>query len=617
MKRLGSIGLYAASTLVALSICLIVAATSRPGVRVEFSGDPDREILTGFYGAERGPDGLTYAWTRPAFGIVLPGLDRTRPAAVVVRYRAARPDGSTPGVIIEVDGVTVARERLAADFVDRRVELPARTGRAATQVTFTVDTAYVPAGDARRLGALVDWIVVDQASGGLAWPTRQAWLAGVPLLILAIVWGAALLSPRVAVPMLIVASAVGAWIVTRGFGSFVTWPVAAITGASIASGSLAWLLTRRTPVATTVMAITGVAVVLKLLILLHPSMPIGDAMFHAHRLQTVLAGNYYFTSITPGNYQFPYAPGLYVFSSALSWLTETTADKVVLLRVVTTAMDAVAASSLACWLWRWKRDSLIAIAAVAAYHLLPLSFNVLAVGNLTNLFAQALAMLALTLAASARWSMVTAAGVTLLALAASLSHTSTFVLLSAHLGVAALWLVLRSADTRRVGLLMGGGVVLASLLAVGTYYGHFGEVYTTAFARVGEETGRAASSAGNRTPMVRLLDVPRLLELYYAIPGLLLAAAGTAALFRSRASDSVAWAVVVTGAGTLAAFLVLGIVTPLDFRHYLAALPLIALAAGAGGGHLKSWHRPGIVVAIGAGLWLAAMSLARALAFLS
>lgn len=617
MNRLGQIGLYAAATVVALAVGLITAATLRPGVRVDFSGDPDREVLTGFYGSERGPDGLTYAWTRPAFGIVLSGLDRSRPAAVVIRYRAARPDGSTPGMVIEIDGVTVAREPLAADFVERRVELPSRSGRAATQLTFTVEPAYVPEGDARQLGALVDWIAVDQASGGLAWPTRQAWVAGAPIVMLAILWGAVLLSPRFVLPLLMMTSLVAAWVITRGFGGFVTWPVAMITSASVISGGLAWLLARRTPMATTVMAITSVAVALKLLILTHPSMPIGDAMFHAHRLQTVLAGNFYFTSITPGNYQFPYAPGLYVFSSLFAWLTETTADKVVLLRVVTTAVDAIAAAGLACWLWRWKRDARAATVAVAAYHLLPLSFNVLAVGNLTNLFAQAVAMFALVLAASARWSTATAVGVTLLVLAASLSHTSTFVLLSAHLGVAGLWLAARGTDTRRAGLLLGGGVAVAGLLAVGIYYGHFGEVYTTALTRVGEETGRAASSAGNRTPMERLLDVPRLLELYYAIPGLLLAALGAAALFRSRAADSVAWAVVVTGAGTLAAFLVLGIVTPLDFRHYLAALPLMALAAGAGGGHLRTWHLPGRVVAIGAGLWLAAVGLERALAFVS
>lgn len=617
MNRFARIGLYAAATIAALAVGLIAAATLQPAVRVDFSGDPDRDVLTGVYGAERSPDGLTYAWTRPTFGIVLPGLDRTRSSAVIIRYRAARPDGSTPEVVITIDGMTMARERLAADFVERRVELPARSGRAATQLTFAVEPAYVPAGDARQLGALVDWIEVDQTNGGLAWPTRQAWFAAVPLVILAILWGAALLSPRFALPLLMVTSAVAAWIITRGFGAFVTWPAAAITGASLVSGCLAWLLVRRRPVATMVMAITGIAVFLKLLILTHPSMPIGDAMFHAHRLQTVLAGNYYFTSITPGNYQFPYAPGLYVFSSLFAWLSDSTADKVVLLRVVTTGVDAVAAAGLACWLWRWTRDPMAAIAAVAAYHLLPLSFNVLAVGNLTNLFAQAIAMLALALAASTRWSLATAGGVMLLVLTASLSHTSTFVLLCAHLGAAGLWLLVRSRDTRRAGLMLGGGVALAGLLAIVIYYGHFSAVYTTALTRVGEETGRAASSAGSRTPMQRLVDVPRLLELYYAVPGLVLAALGAVMLGRARATGPIAWAVVVSGAGTLAAFLILGIVTPLDFRHYLAALPLIAVAIGAGAGRLWAGQGAGRVVAIGAALWLAAACVERAVTFLS
>ena len=61
-------------------------------------------------------------------------------------------------------------------------------------------------------------------------------------------------------------------------------------------------------------AFTAAAFLLELLALLHPNMPIGDTLFHAHRFQDVLGGRYYFTSIAPGNYQFPYAPGLYVFA---------------------------------------------------------------------------------------------------------------------------------------------------------------------------------------------------------------------------------------------------------------------------------------------------------------
>ena len=81
--------------------------------------------------------------------------------------------------------------------------------------------------------------------------------------------------------------------------------------------------TRRQPLRNTarfVAAFSAGALFLKLLVLLHPDMPIGDAMFHAHRFQGVLGGNLYFTSIAPGSYSFPYPPGLYVFAAPFAGL---------------------------------------------------------------------------------------------------------------------------------------------------------------------------------------------------------------------------------------------------------------------------------------------------------
>jgi len=598
-------------------VCAVAAASARHGAtQISFAGDPPREVLTGFYGSERAPDGLTYAWTRPAFGLTINGLNRAVPTAVVIRYRAARPDGSLPEVTITVDGVVTRRERLDADFVERRIELPPRAGDTPSHVMFSVAPAYVPAGDPRQLGALVDWIEVDRGAVSL-WPTSRTWLAMVPVLALAVFWAIVAVPARVSLPLLSLCAAAGAWVVTLGVGPYVPWPTLAIAAVAISSGALAWVITRRIPSSPIIVAVTSAAVCLKLLVLTHPAMPIGDAMFHAHRLQTVLAGNYYFTSITPGDYQFPYAPGLYVLSGLFSWLADTTADKVVLLRMVTTAVEAIAASWLAVWLWQWRAHAGMAVCAVAAYHLLPLSFNVLAVGNLTNLFAQALAMVAIVVAAQAQWSAARVVVVLMVTLAASLSHTSTFVILTTHLAVASLWMMLPSSEDRRAGWWLGSTVVVASVLAVGLYYGHFLEVYQTAMTRVGDETGRAAASAGFRTPTVRLLDVPRLLELYYAVPGLLLGGFGLIALWRARITSPPAWAMAASGTLVLAGFLALGIVTPLDFRHYLAALPLVAIGVGCGA--IALWHTglAGRVAAGVAGAWLTLVGLQRAAAFLS
>lgn len=595
-----------------------MAVRLEPAATIEFAGDPPRDVLTGFYGAERSPDGVTYAWTRPDFGVVLPGLDRSQPAAVTVRYRAARPDGATPEITISVDGLIVSRERLAADFVERRIDLAPRTGRAATQVTFNVSPGYTPSGDPRSLGALVDRIAVTRTPAVAGALSRLGWMALVPMLLL-VAAAAAVRTPVAGMGILAVGGAgTGAWIVSQGFGNFVAWPIAGPTVAILASGGLAWVLTRPVPTARGVAVLTAGAVAIKVLILLHPSAPIGDAVFHAHRLQTVLAGNWYFTSITPGNYQFPYAPGLYVLSSVFASLAETTGDKVILLRLVTTAVDGVAAAAIGLWLWRWRGEAALAVAGVAACHLLPLNFEVLWVGNLTNAFAQSLAVFAVVLATRERLPAAWTAGLLLVSLAAMLSHTSTFVLLTAHLVAAGTWLTLRRPqESPRAGLRLLAVTTAAAVLAVVVYYAHFTEVYAAALARVGEETGRAASSAGFRTPSTRLFDVPRLLGLYYTWPAVILAAAGGVTLWRTRQSARTSAVLAAAGALVLVGFLGLGIVTPLDFRHYLAALPLVALAAAAGAWHGWTAGGQARLAVAAAALWLAVVAVTRALAILT
>src|SRR4029079_2898370 len=117
-------------------------------------------------------------------------------------------------------------------------------------------------------------------------------------------------------------------VVARGFGPFTDYPSLVIrlrAGGAIAL-SVAVFVTdggRRRPLRNTARfaaAFSAAALFLKLLVLLHPDMPVGDAMFHAHRFQEVLAGKLYFPSIAPGGYAFPYPPGLYVFASLFSGL---------------------------------------------------------------------------------------------------------------------------------------------------------------------------------------------------------------------------------------------------------------------------------------------------------
>ena len=117
------------------------------------------------------------------------------------------------------------------------------------------------------------------------------------------------------------------------------------------------MLGRRRPGASIVAAITFAAVAIQLLLLSHPDMPLGDAIFQAHRYQDVLGGKYYFTSIAPGNYQFPYPIGLYVASLPFSGLAQGELQNAALLRMVVVVLSAIAAALLYCPMLRWSNDA--------------------------------------------------------------------------------------------------------------------------------------------------------------------------------------------------------------------------------------------------------------------
>ena len=100
----------------------------------------------------------------------------------------------------------------------------------------------------------------------------------------------------------------------------------------------------------------------------------------------------YFTSISPGNYLFPYAPGLYVAALPFADLVTREAGDVLLLRLFVTTCDAAMGALLYLVVARGWSNRLAAAVAVAVYQLLPLNLQIITAGNLTNAFAQSLAV---------------------------------------------------------------------------------------------------------------------------------------------------------------------------------------------------------------------------------
>ena len=583
------------------------------GPQTDFDIDPPR-VITGVHPAERDhATGLTFAWTGQEAGLRLPGLDRRVPWTLTVRVRGARPDPtSNPAVTFSVDGVVIRTQPTTGEFQDMQFVVPARPERRGAVLALQSDSTFVPGpGDPRQLGVVLDSLQL--APDGLALPPPEivapAMLAGAVLAAAIALLG---VTSGSAVGAAVLLTAAQGAVLARGFAPYsnlagIAARIAIAIGLALALGG--WIVRRWwQPLRNTAKfaaAFSAGACFLKLLVLLHPDMPIGDALFHAHRFQGVLGGNLYFTSTAPGGYAFPYAPGLYLAASPFAWLVRREMGDVYLLRIVATIADTIAGLLLYSMSARGWNDRLAGAMAVALYHLVPLSFRILTVGNLTNAFAQSISIGALALAASPALRVATSGTTIALALlfsAAFLSHTSTFAILSVcGLLVPILFLWKGGPALRSPARAITVATVASIALAVGLYYAHFVATYQTELARLGSETATASPDAGGRGALARALAVPRYLHIYLGTPLLILAIGGGLDRWRRHSRDRLtltitAWVL------TCVFYLIVGVLTPLDMRYYLAVIPALALLAALGA---SWWWRAGGPRRIAAALLLA------------
>lgn len=595
-----------------------LASRVQPPITIDFSSDPPSQLTAGFYPVEHTPEGHWFAWTRGVFGLALPSLDRSTPWTVTLRIAGARPDGTTPDLVANIDGAVRDRFVLPGDgFVDRTYTIDARPGERGLAVAWTVSPTFVPGGgDTRVLGAEVDRLELAPAGAS----SRVAFNRG-PLLLTGVAFGAVMVALGLSwlggTSLILIAACAISLVITRGLGPFVTFPYMPIAlGAFAAAIATTIALPARTAGGRLVVGVTFVTVALQLLLLTHPEMPIGDAIFQTHRFQDVLGGHYLFASLAPGNYRFPYAIGLYLFARSFAGFAPTTVDRMMLLRVIVVATDAFASALLYRLVLRWRGDELEAVGSVVAFHLLPLGFGVIVTANLTNVFAQSLAMITLVVAGvaiarladddkrttSVPWTRAVAIGA--LAAAAFLSHTSTFAVLGTQLVLAgAVLLVSRRPSWRPAGRTLIVAAIGALVFAIAVYYAYFMDVYREAFTRIARETGHATAAAGGRTPLTRLMELPRGLAIAFGVPAMVLAAAGAIRIARDRSPSPIRMLVVMWLAAC-GLFMIIGIITPVDLRHLLAALPVIGMFAAIGFASLWRSGPAGRLAAVAAAVWM-------------
>jgi hypothetical protein len=367
------------------------------------------------------------------------------------------------------------------------IVLPSRSSSGAV-VTITSSSTIVPGpSDSRQLGVQLDRLSCAPQDGRPWPPPATVVYAGLISAIFAAAFVLAGLAVRLALGAVAMLAVFQALPLSAGPAPYIPFAETAIWFAiwiCIAAVVLVAVFDRCRPVAlesSARMAIVLSAAVLylKILGLVHPSKLVIDAVFHAHRLEWVLSGRYYFTQPMPSGVTFPYAIGLYVFAAPWSMFTH---DYVTLLRVVVCSAQAVAGALLYPVIVRAWRDRIAALTAVILVNVVPLQYGLLGNANLTNTFGEAVS-LATVLSASL---LPSAAGLPLivfflLTALAFLSHVSTFAVLGVTLlALAILYRGLGGSSLRRTAWFIAGVTVIAAILAVVLYWGHFGDVYKNA-----------------------------------------------------------------------------------------------------------------------------------------
>ncbi len=613
----------AASFLGAVAGALLLVAVYTTSPRLFIGMDVNLPAAArGFYPVERNGE-LTFAWTGERAEIELAGFDRRIAWSCDLILRGGRADSSTlPEVRYAVDGRVILAKTATNAFERMKIDIPARTDRRnGLHLALDVSNTFTPGpSDRRRLGVMVDAISCQPNPGHLALPRRSAIVvAAISAAIFGAAFGLVGVTAGSAIGGVALIALAQAFPLVRGLGpfaSYLTWMPSLAFWIAVGMTTIVWTIEwmggqRLRNTARFAVLFSGAMLYLKLLVLLHPDKHVGDALFHAHRLEWVLAGRYYFTQPMPDGVQFPYAIALYLFAAPWTVLTR---DYVALLRVVVCTSEAAAGALLYPLIVRIWGDRLVGALAVALFSLVPLSYAIAGNANLTNAFGQSAALV--TIVAATAWPLGSAqlaqlVGLTLLASLAFLSHVHTFLLLLAMLlALAFLYRSMGSQMLRAPARSVFLATMIAAVLSITSYYGQFGEVYKTlsrtrasAIARVpspvmtqdgAETTARTDGSAA----MARSLGVRSVTALASSVRAvgwsiLILAIAGPWRVAADRVRDRLGLALAAWGVAYLA-FLVFGALVPVEerFQRYAAEFidrvnyatcPAVAILAARGG----------------------------------
>jgi hypothetical protein len=335
-------------------------------------------------------------------------------------------------------------------------------------------------------------------------------------------------------------------------------------GVLVAAGLGSWIDGRRPGSGRWAFAATLVVLVVQGLAATTPLMPVSDALFHGHKLQEVARGDLFPVSVTQHAtpFRFPYGVAFYALLAPLLHLG---LDPIAIVRWGAAGSAMLAAAALFSVVL--PRGAAHAALATMALQLLPITFDVMSYGNLSNVFGQSLTVIFFAWwagSAPGGW----AAGAVVVAIA-SLAHFSSFVVM----GVLGLSLIL----TRHRSHTLDRTRVIAVAVGLGfaaVYYLSFLPLVLEQLPRLREGGGTGKARRGL---LAELGDELAWLRLRWGIPALVLLALGRPRPARgSLDRDTLAFWI---AGGVLA---LLALFTPVEVRYvYALTLPLAIAMADA------------------------------------
>ncbi|MBN1484751.1 MAG: hypothetical protein JXA37_08515 [Chloroflexia bacterium] len=573
--------------LLLLAALLGVAAYQvRRPQRIDVGGIHDVPYLADFHAPEpdrrQVPDPeQDFRWTREWVGVHLLGLGR-QPLELRLHLRGYRPTGiEPPQATLWLAGTAVLSTPVEPDWQVYRLVLPADSLAAGNLHLLLQSETFRPAGDARDLGLLLDWIELHPLGAswvGPAWPQLGS-LLGVALLswLLLRRWGlnrtGILLLVGAVIALLAYLLAFHRLSLTHFFPILLLLLGAGVLLTALllpplercqrrAGGTLAearWL---------------GALLLLGLLLRLggmaYPQFRSSDLIFHAHRAEWVAQGTLLFTADLPDvNIPAPYPPGLYLFVQPLMLLSLDTPG---LLQVVGVVLDAGCGLLLYLLARRLSVRPRAALLALLLQQVAPIGYWIFSWGNYTNLYSRFFLLVVLLLLCLGDWRYGRARGFALLCGAFSLVLLGHFAdsLLLLVLVLSTAGLSLFSARGRRSTARLLAALALAGILALGLYY-------TASPAWPALLGGLRLFVGGESRPAMQFDMLPHVVDQitdHVPAPLILLAPLGLLLLPRRRPLWPL-WAALLTAAVFFLGQVLFGFST----RYTLFVLPVLALGS--------------------------------------